>query len=209
MQARLLRVLEAAEVRRVGENNVRHIDVRVIAATNRRLEQEVNRGRFREDLYFRLSVITIRMPPLRKHLDDLELLVDVLLRSMGTEGQANLFTPEVFRAMRAHDWPGNVRELRNYLERAIVLGSTGSLHDPTTALPTLDGPQRPVEVDLKVPLRIARERIVADFERRYLQELLEAQEGNVSRAARQAGVDRMHLYRLLQRHGLRERSLKG
>jgi DNA-binding NtrC family response regulator len=209
MQAKLLRVLEAGEVRRVGENDPRPIDVRVIAATNRRLEQEVNRGRFREDLYFRLSVVTVHMPPLRSHLDDLELLVEVLLRAMGAEEQAQLFDAEALRAMRGHDWPGNVRELRNHIERTIVLGSVSAPHvedSPPCGCADRTAPAH--KIDLKVPLRLAKERIVADFERRYLVDLLEAHGDNVTRAARQAGIDRMHMYRLLQRHGLRDRALK-
>lgn len=210
MQSKLLRVLEAGEVRRVGENDVRRIDVRVIAATNRRLEQEVNRGRFREDLYFRLSVVTIRMPPLRSHLDDLELLVEVLLRAMGAEEQAHLFHADALREMRGHDWPGNVRELRNHIERALVLGTASAPHGREASPASPEDPSlSSSKVDLKVPLRLAKERIVADFERRYLVELLEAHGDNVSRAARQAGIDRMHMYRLLQRHGLRERALKA
>jgi DNA-binding NtrC family response regulator len=207
MQSRLLRVLEAGEVRRVGENEQRKIDVRVIAATNRRLDQEVNRGRFREDLYFRLSVVTVRLPPLRRRLDDLEQLVRVLLASMNADASIGLFTPEVLTRLRQYDWPGNVRELRNYVERSVILGAAAQPGDHGSTLPPATSGDEPalgeLDVDLSVPLRIAKEQLVSSFERRYLTRLLEATEGNVSRAARQAKIDRMHLYRLLQRYGLR------
>jgi len=207
MQSRLLRVLEAGEVRRVGENETRKIDVRVIAATNRRLDQEVNRGRFREDLYFRLSVVALRLPPHRRRLDDLELLVRVLLTSMNADASLDLFTPDVFAHLRQYDWPGNVRELRNYVERTVILGSAAVPGDRgSSSAPPPEAENRSTdetEIDLGVPLRVAKEQLVASFERRYLTALLAAADGNVSRAARQAKVDRMHLYRLLQRYGLR------
>src|SRR5262249_55312872 len=121
MQPKLLRALDAQEIRRVGETRPRKIDVRVVAATNRCLDREVNRGRFREDLYFRLSVVTVRVPPLRERLGDLELLVPAILETLDARSSAHLFTPEVFAEMRRHDWPGNVRELRNFVERTVVL----------------------------------------------------------------------------------------
>jgi transcriptional regulator with AAA-type ATPase domain len=119
MQPKLLRVLEAGQVRRLGENRARAVDVRVIAATNRRLEREVNHGRFREDLYFRLSVVTVRVPPLREHLEDLPTLVGLFLRKLNARDRKHLFTPEVIDEMKRYEWPGNVRELRNYVERAV------------------------------------------------------------------------------------------
>jgi len=143
MQPKLLRALEAREIRRLGDAAARKVDVRVIAATNRNLEREVNRGTFREDLYYRLSVVTLRVPPLRERLADLELLVQVFLRSMRPEhAAAALFTPELMARLARHDWPGNVRELRNYVERCIVLeeaAPTGSERPPeraTEARPT-------------------------------------------------------------------------
>ena len=121
MQPKLLRALEAHEIRRVGETKPRKIDVRVVAATNRSLEREVNHGRFREDLYFRLSVVTVRVPALRERLEDLELLVPAMLEGLGARESLHLFTPEIFAEMRRHDWPGNVRELRNFVERTVVM----------------------------------------------------------------------------------------
>ena len=214
MQPKLLRALEAREIRRMGENLGHKIDVRVIAATNRRLEAEVNRNRFREDLFFRLSVVRVRIPPLRRRLDDLPILVGVLLRSLGAEDSEHLFTPEVFEDLRKHDWPGNVRELRNYVERTVVLESADPAEGRYSQLPA--GPETrasrsstlPVAVDLEVPFKVAKDQIISSFERQYLTALLDSAGGNISRAARQARMDRMYLYRLLQKHGLRGGSIK-
>ena len=207
MQPKLLRVLESREVRRVGEVHSRKIDVRVIAATNRRLEREVNQGGFREDLFFRLSVVIVRVPPLRERLEDIPLLVQVLLDSMGAKSSAHLFGREVLQDLARHDWPGNVRELRNFVDRTVALqlpGSSFADHDGSVAAL---GSRQPVNLD--VPFRRAKDQAISDFEVRYLIDLLEWAEGNVSRAARKAGMDRMNLHRLIQRYALREgRTLK-
>ncbi len=211
MQPKLLRALEAREVRRAGENDPRKIDVRVIAATNRRLEREVNAGRFREDLYFRLGVVTVRMPPLRKRLQDIPMLIQVILRSLNAEEALHLFTPEVVDDMSRYEWPGNVRELRNYVERAVVLDHappaserpSGQSFGPTEAAtaPGIGGP--PANSDITIPFRTAKEAVIGEFERAYLRALLDWAGGNVSKAARKAKMDRMYLYRLLQRYELR------
>ena len=211
MQPKLLRALEAREIRRMGENDARKIDVRVIAATNRRLESEVNSGRFREDLYFRLSVVRIVMPPLRKRLEDLGLLVRVLLRSMNAESSLHLFTSDVLEQLARYDWPGNVRELRNYVERTVVLENAGaprSADQLSFVPPPRPGGELADKPDLSVPFKLAKDSAVAEFETRYLSALLQAAGGNVSRAARMAKMDRMYLYRLLQRYGLRSGPIK-
>jgi transcriptional regulator with GAF, ATPase, and Fis domain len=206
LQPKLLRALEAREIRRVGETTPRSIDVRVIAATNRDLEREVNRSRFRGDLYFRLSVVTVLLPPLRERLEDLPLLIHALLDSMGALSQERLFTASVLEELRAHDWPGNVRELRNFVERAVILGAADftrartermEVPDDSKAAPDLGKP------DIEEPFKVAKERIITCFEKTYLSRLLGWAEGNVSRAARKAKLDRMYLHRLLQRYGLR------
>jgi DNA-binding NtrC family response regulator len=206
LQPKLLRALEAREIRRVGETTARQVDVRVIAATNRDLEREVNRSRFRGDLYFRLSVVTVQLPPLRERLEDLPLLIHSLLDSMGALNQERLFTASVLDELREHDWPGNVRELRNFVERAVILGAadfvrarTERMETPvdSTSVPDLGKP------DIEEPFKVAKERLVACFEQNYLTQLLGWAEGNVSRAARKAKIDRMYLHRLLQRYGLK------
>ena len=206
MQPKLLRALEAREVRRLGENEARRVDVRVIAASNRNLEREVNRGRFREDLYFRLSVVTARLPPLRERPEDIPLLVRTFLERLGATDHARLFTPQVFRELAAHDWPGNVRELRNYVERALVLEEAGvaASNVPSHVV----APEEPPELftytaGIEEPFKLTKERLIMDFERTYLAQLMAWSGGNVSRAARKAKLDRMYLHRLLQRYEIK------
>jgi DNA-binding NtrC family response regulator len=213
MQPKLLRAIEAREVRRTGENEPRKIDVRVIAATNRRLEREVNAGRFREDLYFRLSVVRVRMPSLRRRLSDIPNLIQVILTSLQAEESSHLFTPAVIEDMMRYDWPGNVRELRNYVERAVVLDHAppASERGQGTMPPMAEDSiiDRPAfitgapSVSVDVPFKVAKEEVIGDFERNYLKQLLDWAGGNVSKAARKAKMDRMYLYRLLQRYELR------
>jgi len=208
LQPKLLRVIENQEVRRLGETSPRKVDVRVIAATNRDLEREVNKGRFREDLFFRLSVVTVTVPPLRERKQDIELLVGHFLEALSaTKNGERLFTKEVVSQLAQHDWPGNVRELRNYVERAIVLEST-TIRPPSTprmeAVTEASIAQMGTRViDINTPFKIAKEGLIDEFERAYLQSLLSWAGGNMSKAARHAGIDRMYLHRLVQRHGLR------
>jgi DNA-binding NtrC family response regulator len=200
LQPKLLRAIEAREIRRVGETRPRKVNVRVISATNRDLEREVNRARFREDLYFRLAVMTVRVPPLRERLDDLVILIRVFLQALAMPDQERLFTPQVLSEMSRHDWPGNVRELRNYVERSVVLQKAG----PTIRRSTPGaGFGLPPPVDIGVPFKIAKDASIDTFERAYLTALLEAAGNNMSKAARMAGMDRMYLHRLVQKHGLR------
>lgn len=213
MQPKLLRAIEAREVRRTGENEPRKIDVRVIAATNRRLEREVNAGRFREDLYFRLSVVTVRIPSLRRRLEDIPILINVILESLNAEDSSHLFTPQVVEDMERYDWPGNVRELRNYVERAVVLehappaSGRGTETMPPMAEDSIA--DRPAFIagapaaGVDTPFKVAKEEVITEFERNYLKQLLDWAGGNVSKAARKAKMDRMYLYRLLQRYELR------
>ncbi|MDP9033338.1 MAG: sigma 54-dependent Fis family transcriptional regulator [Myxococcota bacterium] len=199
LQPKLLRALEAREIRRVGETRPRKVNVRVISATNRDLEREVNRARFREDLYFRLAVMTVRLPLLRERLDDLLLLIRVFLQALGVPDQERLFTPAVLAQMGRHDWPGNVRELRNYVERSVVLQQAG----PAIRRSAPDASSSGLAVDIGTPFKIAKDAAIDGFERAYLSALLEAAGNNMSKASRMAGMDRMYLHRLVQKHGLR------
>ncbi len=210
MQPKLLRALESGQVRRVGENQFRKVDVRVIAATNRQLQREVNRGRFREDLYFRLSVVSVQLPPLRQRLEDIPLLVDVLLSSMNAEESKHLFDAAALAQMAQYDWPGNVRELRNYVERAVVLHTVAPAPSSQRAPDELagDGSADPDEPNLDVPFKLAKDQHIESFELAYLSALMKWADGNVSRAARRAKMDRMYLHRLLQRRGLHGRSTR-
>jgi len=199
LQPKLLRAIEAREVRRVGETRPRKVNVRVISATNRQLEREVNHGRFREDLYFRLAVMTVRVPPLRERLDDLTILLRVFLQALDAPDAERLFTPRVLAEMERHDWPGNVRELRNYVERSVVLEKAS----PTLRTTSMASGTGTPAIDIGTPFRLAKDAAVDAFERAYLGALLEAASNNMSKAARMAGMDRMYLHRLAQKHGLR------
>jgi DNA-binding NtrC family response regulator len=176
----------------------------VIAATNRRLEREVNHGRFRDDLFYRLSVVTVRIPPLRDRLEDIPMLVNVFLRQLGVKNGAQLFTREVVEDMARYEWPGNVRELRNYIERAVVLDTVPPALDTHASEPATSNAARPVNLDESY--RDATARAVAGFEQSYITALLTWSKGNISMAARKAGMDRMYLHRLVQRLGLKRDS---
>jgi DNA-binding NtrC family response regulator len=199
LQPKLLRAIEAREIRRVGETRPRKVNVRVVSASNRDLEREVNRGGFREDLYFRLAVMSVRVPPLRERLDDLIILVRVFLQALGVPDEERLFTPAVLAEMARHDWPGNVRELRNYVERSVVLQKAGPANRRTAGAAAATTSS----FDISVPFKIAKDGAIDTFERGYLTALLEAAGNNMSKAARMAGMDRMYLHRLVQKHGLR------
>ena len=197
LQPKLLRALAAREFRRVGETVARTVDVRVIAATNRRLESEVNHGRFREDLFFRLGAIRVDLPALRERLEDLPLLVGAFLQELDAGPLLDKLTADLYAELRLHSWPGNVRELRNWVKRFVVLEEREIPKSKDSV-----GDTAP-EVDFSLPYSDAKARVVQQFERRYLKHVLDAAGGNVSKAARLARMDRMHFHRLLQRHELR------
>jgi DNA-binding NtrC family response regulator len=200
LQPKLLRALEKREVKRVGANKPEKVDVRLVAATNRNLRAEVNAKRFRPDLYYRLAVVQVRLPPLRERAADVPLLVECILGALGAKDrpEAAMFRdPKLLAQLAAHAWPGNVRELRNYIERCLTLAEATTLEADASA------PQGVPSIDAGLPIKEARERWVSHFERSYLEQLLERHGGNVTAAARAAGVERPHMYRLLWRHGLR------
>src|ERR1700690_865972 len=204
LQPKLLRVLERREVRRVGTNNHLPVSVRLIAATNRSLREQVAAHKFRSDLYYRLAVVEVRLPPLRDRLADLPLLVEHTVRNLGViddQTAAVVRSPEFLSGLALHNWPGNIRELRNYLERCVAL------RDFSAPRPndTVSSASPESAVNIGQPLREAREGWVSAFEKRYLEELLRVHENKVSAAARAAGVDRIYFYRLLWKHGLRTR----
>jgi transcriptional regulator with PAS, ATPase and Fis domain len=213
LQPALLRVLEQREVRRVGDRRVRSVDVRVVAATNRDLQQLVKEGRFREDLYYRLAVVEVHLPPLRDRPEDFGLLTEHILRSASFEHSVRGVAPDVRQILGAYHWPGNVRELRNTLLRAIPF-CEGDLID-MQALPEalLEGAEAEADVadvsrGLPLPnsdlsLKEAKDHLIEAFEKRYLEDLLERCDGNLSKAARDAGVDRKTIARMLKRHGIR------
>lgn len=198
LQPKLLRALESREIRRVGGRDTIPCDLRIIAATNRDLRGEVNKGTFRADLYYRLAVVRVELPPLRARAADIPLLVDHLLGRLGAtpELRALLTAPAFLAELATAPWPGNVRELRNHLEQCVVYGerrAIGSIARGPTTMPP----------GQSLPYELARKHAIEAFERDYVTALLAAAGDNVASAARAAGVNRGYLHRLLRRHGLR------
>ena len=167
---------------------------------NRDLREEVNRGTFRQDLYFRLAVVRLRVPPLRERPDDIPLLVEHFARWRSRGDAAPPFSDETLRSFVAHRWPGNVRELRNAVERLTVIDDV-----PFTAHAAPEPAEGGAPIDIQIPFKDAKNALTDDFERRYLTAMLEATGGNISEAARRAGIDRVYLLRLMGRYGLRKR----
>jgi two-component system, NtrC family, response regulator GlrR len=199
LQAKLLRVLEERQIRRLGSNAHVPVDVRIIAATHRDLRAEVNAGKFRADLFFRLAVVRIVLPSLRERPEDIPVIAEQLLSSAGVDPErlGPLRTPDFMARLRQFAWPGNVRELRNYLERCLVFEDSMPLSEE-------DGTAWDVPSSLSaLPYPEARQRAISEFERRYLQSLLERHEGKVAEAAAAAQMDRVYFYRLMRRHKLK------
>jgi transcriptional regulator with GAF, ATPase, and Fis domain len=216
MQPKLLRMLESSTIRRVGESKHREVDVRFVTATHRDLLSMVNRGEFREDLYFRLAVVPVQLPPLRDRVDDIGFLL-----ARFSEGSLSWLNPDLLRSLEKRPWRGNVRELRNFAARAKALGTAEALafcaqwaeaREPSTAViprPALPTPlpSSPVESGADgpsffQPFGAFREQWIHAGERAFLKALLDRHQRNVAAAAKEAGLDRTHMYRLLRKHGL-------
>jgi transcriptional regulator with PAS, ATPase and Fis domain len=217
-QARLLRLLQEGELVPVGDTMPRKVNVRVVSATNRDLEEDVRSGRFREDLYYRIATFPIPLPPLRERREDIPLLVEHLLRRAATRLEKELagIEPAALALLEAYEWPGNVRELQNELERAVSLTprggrvTTGQLSEKIRAGIARDaqGGEAPVVATASTSgesLWTALER----FEREHLRRSLAEHEGNVSRAARTLGISRVALQRKMKVLGLRTPPERG
>jgi len=212
-QVRLLRVLQEHEVRPVGSTTSRKVDVRVLVATNVDLERAMREGRFRDDLYYRVSTFRLELPPLRERREDIPLIAQHLLSKVAAKtGHAIAgFTDDALATLVAHSWQGNVRELNNAIEHAATLCSGERIdvaHLPSFVSAGASAPRRLsaarslVGSVASVPYSVARAELVDDFELRYLTDLLAACGGNLSEAARRSGIDRSNLRRLLKRHAL-------
>jgi DNA-binding NtrC family response regulator len=206
LQARLLRALETNEIKRPGHGGTAPIDVRVVASTQRDLEAEVKAGRFREDLYFRLSVFRVRVPPLRERSEDVASLVRHF--EAKTPGGQKL-SDELVDLLSRHDWPGNVRELRGVLDRlaafpdlgaGAIEAALGKPVDPTHRDP--GPPSAASQALLSLPYHEAKDRVLESFEKTYLLEHLKAAGGVVTRAAQRAGLPRQSVHRMLRRLGI-------
>ena len=203
LQPKLLRVLERREVRRIGAERTRTIDVRVMAATNRVLATEVNERRFRQDLYYRLSVVNVHIPPLRERREDIPQLIEHFYQRL-SDGYRGPTLAEITERLCDNDytWPGNVRELRNAIERAFHVPDEDPIGTEGLPLRREEPEGSAITVDLAVPFKTAKQKLVDAFEKEYLQAMLKATRGNISEAARRAQIDRMHLYKLITQHHL-------
>jgi two-component system response regulator HydG len=218
-QVKLLRVLQEGEVKRVGSNETRVVDVRVVAATNLDLRRKIEVGAFREDLFYRLNVVAIHLPPLRERKEDIPALAYHFLQKHAKRvgKETRRISTEAMQLLTSEAWPGNVRELENAIERAVVfckdtiepryLGLSRQL--PSIAVGEREPDAAPLsDVSLSfadLPYREAKEQALADFERRYFAALRERTFSNVSEAARQAGLDRSNFRRAVKRAGIRWR----
>ncbi|MFH0809766.1 MAG: sigma-54 dependent transcriptional regulator [Pseudomonadota bacterium] len=200
-QSKILRILQEQRFERVGGSRTITVNVRVIAATNKDLEQEITRGNFRQDLYWRLNVVPLRVPPLRERIQDIDLLLEDFLREFATEGRGGTpkrLSPEALAALRTHEWPGNVRELKNLVERLVIL-------TPHEVVGLEDLPQR---IRAAVPgtppppagggMREARVR----FEREFILSKLAEHGGNISQTAEAIGLERSHLHKKMKALGI-------
>lgn len=215
LQPKLLRVLEKREIKRVGSNEVRKIDVRIICATNRNIKKEISEGNFREDLYYRLSVVNIELPPLREHKEDIPLLAETFMSRLHNAKARDEIQDfdYAMKALMRYDWPGNIREFRNLIDRAyyhiqkpvdilqcqqggtlLKQSNNGSNGDEENSVSN--------NVDTTKPFKDEKNRLIDDFERQYIKELLARNNGNVSKSAREADIERAYLQRLIKKYGL-------
>jgi transcriptional regulator with GAF, ATPase, and Fis domain len=200
LQPKLLRALDRSEIRRLGGTEWTRVDVRLMAATRRDLEKEIQAGRFRDDLYYRLAVARVELPPLRERQGDVALLAEAFWRQLGPH--AGALPHDLRMRFESYSWPGNVRELRNAIAKRLALGD---LDEPGPSRPSAPAP---AEADvlahvlaLDLPLGEARDLVVEEFERRYLQKMMAKHEGDATRAAAEAGVARRYFQLLRTRRG--------
>jgi len=213
-QGKLLRALETRQVKRVGETVERSVDIRLIAATNSNLQEMVREGKFREDLFYRLNVVPIRLPPLRERMGDIpRLIMFFLARFQGARPQVTVrgFAPEAMRILENYGWPGNVRELKNIVERLAILGEAeciepGHLPDELVRAAGRGGrmvSEIPADWEsFRILKKRVRETAVEDLERNFVRQALVRAGGNISLAARQTGLQRTHFHSLMRRYSL-------
>ncbi len=203
-QAKLLRFLQEREYRVVGANEVKHADVRVVAASNRDLADMARRGTFRQDLYYRLNVLTLALPPLREHREDIFALARHFLCEFGQRHKraARQLSQCALLKLLSYDWPGNVRELGHVLERAMMLAPGSMLQADDIDLPG------PTDAPAAESFQVMKARVVQSFERNYLETLLTGSHGNIADAARIAGKNRRALFELIRKHEIRPASFK-
>jgi DNA-binding NtrC family response regulator len=202
LQGKVLRLIERKELKPVGGDNFKPVDVRILAATNRILKDEVGKGNFREDLFYRLAVVRIRVPPLRERTEDIPVLVESFLEQFSRrDGKRYTISHAYLSRLLTHDFPGNVRELRNMIESACLLSDGVELTPEVHSRPAVDAAKLEFDRLLSLPYKEAKEMLVGTFEQRYWKGLLEACNGNISEAARRGGIHRKSLEYLLKKIG--------
>ncbi|MEW6234433.1 MAG: sigma-54 dependent transcriptional regulator [Candidatus Omnitrophota bacterium] len=204
LQVKILRVLEQKEIRRIGSVNPKTVDVRIVAATNRDLQDDVQQGAFRQDLFYRLSIMDLRLPPLRERKEDIPLLVDHFIARFNQKLNRSVegISPEALRLLMNYDWPGNVRELENAIQRCMILRDSGVIGEED--IPSSATAAAKIAVpNLADPCEVTLPRAREAFERHYLKQLLEANNGNVTQSALMAGIGRRTLQELMKKYGLR------
>ena len=208
LQPKLLRMLEAGEVVPLGSRKSARYDVRIVAATHRDVFAEVARGGFRGDLYYRLAVVEVQVPPLRQRTGDLARLITMFLERAGAPQLAAQVGGAALERLSRYHWPGNVRELRNVITRAVALAGPDDDFQslPFVLRPTVAAPDAFAELKADRPFHEAKDALIERFERAYLEDLVQRAAGNLSAAARLAGLERKFLYKLLERAGLRQKA---
>jgi len=209
LQPKLLAAIQEKKIMRIGGSRQVDVDVRIIAATNKSLEEEVAAGRFRKDLFFRLNVFPIRVPPLRERREDIPVLAEIFLHRFARKcgKSVDMPTPEGIALLQSYDWPGNVRELENFIERAVIR-SPGRRIDLGVELQggRDHGTDLPFSSD--IPFREAKEEVVSAFEKRYIEDILRKSRGKLTDAARAAGMDNKNFSEKMKRYGITLDSFK-
>jgi DNA-binding NtrC family response regulator len=207
LQVKLLRVTQEKKIERVGGNQEIDVDVRIISATNQTIKEKISRGEFRVELYYRLNVVPIHIPPLRERIDDIPLLVDHFIRIFNRKFNKNMrqVSTQVMSRLMQYDWPGNVRELENVLERAFVITENDIIDTIIFSHDVAASASRetfPYSVDTEIPFKVARAMVEKRFEKAYLQEALNRYGGNVSETARMTGINPRTLWRKMKEYAI-------
>ena len=205
MQVKLLRLLQEGEYKVIGENRIRKVDIRFIAATHQNLPEKIRKGEFREDLFYRLNVINIQLPPLRERKDDIALLAHHFLQKYSTLNGKSFqgFAAEAMEHLMRQEWPGNVRELENVMERGVILAAGNTLRTADLAVSgqlslAPSAPQMAAQDFYSMPFKEAKDRLIEKFHAEYIAKALGRHDGNVSQAAKESGLKRQYLHRLMR-----------
>jgi DNA-binding NtrC family response regulator len=217
MQVKLLRLLQEGEFKMVGANAIRRVDIRFIGATNQNLQEMIRKGEFREDLFYRLNVFNIHLTPLRERAEDIPMLAQHFLQkyTLLHGKKVSRFSRQVMDHLMRQEWPGNVRELENSIERGVIMAEGDELQvvdvlnmSSSGSVPCTSSPVETSEAIFDLPFKEAKDRLIEEFETQYLTKVLSKHAGNISQAAKESGVKRQYLHRLIRGNRLDSRSFK-